>query len=128
MSENKMPATLESKVPQTREEEQTIRPEVDIFEMADGLGVVVDMPGVKKEDVNIRVENDILTISGKAKPELPGNRLYTEYELATYFRQFQLTEHVDQEKIKAEMKHGVLTIHLPKAERAKPKKIKVNIE
>lgn len=128
MSEPRMPVTAEAAVPQTREEERTVRPDVDIFEMVDGLGVVVDMPGVKKEDIDVRVENDILTISGKAKSELPGNPLYSEYRLGNYFRQFQLGEHVDQEKIRAEMKHGVLTLHLPKAEKAKPKKITVNIK
>ncbi|MEN6637320.1 MAG: Hsp20/alpha crystallin family protein [Clostridiaceae bacterium] len=127
MSESRMPATAESSVA-TREEERTVRPAVDIFEVSDGLGVVVDMPGVKKEDVDIRVENDILTITGKAHSELPGDSLYTEYGLGSYFRQFQLSEHVDQENIRAEMKHGVLTLRLPKAEKAKPRKISVNVK
>lgn len=128
MSESRMPTKVESSVPQTREQERTIRPDVDIFETKDGLGVVVDMPGVKKEDVDIRVENDVLTITGRADSKLLGTPLYNEYQLGNYFRQFQLTDHVDQEKIRAEMKHGVLTIHLPKAEKAKPKKIEVRVK
>jgi len=127
MSE-RMPTQVETSVPVARGEGRTLRPEVDIFEMSDGLGVVVDMPGVRKEDLDIRVENDILTIAGKAASQTPGNPLYREFELGTYFRQFQLSEHVDQDKIKAELKHGVLTLHLPKAEKAKPKKITVNVE
>ena len=88
---------------------------------------MVDLPGVAKEDVDVRVENDILTIAGRAKSAIPGEVSYREYELVNYFRQFEVTEKVDQEKIKAEMKYGVLTVHLPKAEKAKPKRIEVKV-
>lgn len=108
-------------------EERILRPEVDIFELEDSLGVVIDMPGVQKEDVEIRIENDVLTMAAMAKSRLPGTPLYREFALGRYMRQFQLGEHVDQEKIKAEMKQGVLTVRLPKAERAKPKTVPVTV-
>jgi HSP20 family protein len=123
-----------STVPQKQEtqvaaapEKRTLTPRVDIFEVEDGLGVVLDMPGVTKESIEVHVENDVLTIAGKACTSLPDTVLYREHELGKYFRQFQLTEHVDQEKIKADYKCGVLTVHLPKGEKAKPKQIKVNV-
>ncbi len=127
MKEPTVPQKREEKVPQTREEARTLVPPVDIFDVEHGLAVVVDLPGVKKEDIEVRVENDVLTIAGKAKHKPTGNVLHREFELVNYFRQFELSEHVDQEKIKAEMKYGVLTIHMPKAEKAKPRKIAVNV-
>lgn len=127
MKESTVPQKREEAVPQTREEARTLVPPVDIFDVEDGLAVVVDLPGVQKDDVDVRVENDVLTIAGKGRHSTAGNLLYREFDLVNYFRQFQLSEHVDQEKIKAEMKYGVLTILLPKAEKAKPKKISVNV-
>lgn len=114
-------------VPDTREESRTLVPPVDIFENRDGLVVVADLPGVAKEDADVRVENDILTLKATAKTDLPGEPLRHEYELRNYFRQFQLIEEVDQEKIKAEMKHGVLIINLPKREETKPRQVTVQV-
>lgn len=127
MKETTVPEKRETHAAATREESRTLTPPVDIFEVPDGLAVVADLPGVEKDALDIRVENDVLTIAGKAKSEPKGGEIYREFELANYFRQFQLNEHVDQEKIHAEVKLGVLTIHLPKAEKAKPKKIAVNV-
>jgi len=128
MNETNIPTKCESAVPQTREETATLRPAVDIFETSDGgLGIVVDMPGVHREEIDIQVENDILTITGTGRSTQPGTRLYQEFELGRFFRQFQLSDSVDQEKIHAEIRQGVLTIHLPKAEKAKPRQIAVNV-
>jgi len=88
---------------------------------------VADLPGVGKEDADVRVENGILTLKATAKSELPGEPLRHEYELRNFFRQFQLSEEVDQDKIKAEMKHGVLIINLPKREETKPRQIAVQV-
>lgn len=122
-----VPQKQEGQVAATRETERTLTPRVDIFELTDGLGVVADMPGVQKDSIEVRVDNDVLSFAGKVETWLPGNVLYREYEPGRYFRQFQLMERVDQEKVNADYKGGVLTIHLPKEEKAKPRQIKVNV-
>jgi len=127
MQETTVPQNQDSPIPQTREESRTIAPPVDIFEVADGLVVVADLPGVDTSGVDVRVENDILTIAGKAQGQAPGDSVYREFQLINYYRQFQLGEAVDQDKIRADLKSGVLTVQLPKAEKAKPKRISVNV-
>jgi HSP20 family protein len=111
----------------TRDDSIYIAPPVDIFENEDALIVVVDLPGVDKDGVDIRVEDDILTIKGNAKYTQPATVLRQEFSLQNYYRQFQLSDEVDQSKISAESKNGVLTIMLPKAEKTKPKQIKVKV-
>jgi len=111
----------------TRDETLYIAPPVDIFETEEALTVVADLPGVSKDDVDIRVEDDILTIKGKAQYALPANGIHEEFQLQGYYRQFKLSDEVDQNKIIAETKNGVLTITLPKAEKSKPRQIKVNL-
>ena len=111
----------------TRDEATYIAPPVDIFENEDSLIVVADLPGVDKDGVEINVEDDILTIKGKAKYTQPTNVLRQEFTLHNYYRQFQLSDEVDQSKISAESKNGVLTIMMPKAEKSKPKQIKVKV-
>lgn len=127
MKENTIPAKAEAKAPDTREESRTLTPPVDIFETADGLAVIADLPGVEKGSVNVAVDKGVLTIRAATKGHLPDAPLFQEYELRDYFRQFQLSDSVDQEKIHAEMKYGVLTIYLPKLAEKQPKKITVNV-
>lgn len=127
MKEKTVPTKTEQQVPATREESRTLIPPVDIFENKDGLVVVADLPGVDKAQVDVRVENNVLTIKGTSKSTLEGDAQYKEYELLNFFRQFELSEAVDQEKIDAEMKNGVLIINLPKREQAKPKQIEVKV-
>ena len=129
MAERTVAPRAQDKAPSSREEtrsqERYITPPVDIYETADGLVVKADLPGVAKEGLDIRVENSLLTIRGKAAHAAPGDSVYREYGLVNFFRQFELNERVDQNKISAELKHGVLTLNLPKAEEAKPRKIEV---
>jgi HSP20 family molecular chaperone IbpA len=127
MKETTLPEKRADSVPATRENTRTLTPDVDIFEAPDGLAVIADMPGVDKNDVDIHVENNVLTISGKVTSTTPGDPLSHEFQLANYFRQFQLSEQVDRDKIRAELKAGVLSIHLPKVEKAEPKKIAVTL-
>jgi HSP20 family molecular chaperone IbpA len=111
----------------THSRERYITPPVDIYENEAGLVVLADLPGVAREGLDVRVENDILTIRGAAGNGLSGEAIYREFELANYFRQFELSDKVDQTGITAELKHGVLTLRLPKAQEAKPKKIEVKV-
>jgi HSP20 family protein len=104
------------------------QPVADIFETDQALTVVLEMPGVSKENVEINVEDGILTIIGRIDfSKYEGLQpLYTEYNIGNYSRSFQLSSKIEQEKIKAELKDGVMTLVLPKAERAKLRKIVVN--
>jgi len=119
--EAQKPAATES----TRQHERYIAPPVDIYETSDGLVVLADLPGVSQEALDVRVDNNILTIRGQARHTVPGDITYREYELVNFFRQFELSDKVDQNRISAELKCGVLTIQLPKAEEAKPRRIEV---
>src|ERR1051325_7363098 len=112
---------------ETRSQERYVTPPVDIYEDQDGLVVKADLPGVPQEGLDVRVENSLLTIRGKAQHVAPGDPVYREYGLVNFFRQFELNERVDQSKISADLKHGVLTLNLPKAEEAKPRKIEVQV-
>ena len=128
MNERTIPVKREESVPATRDETRTLAPAVDIIEIEDGLRVVADIPGVPKDSVEIQVENDILTIKAVPESGLPGKPVHTEYETAEYFRHFHLGEEVDVEKLKANVRDGVLTIELPRAEASKPRKIAVSVE
>lgn len=112
----------------TRSQERFVTPPVDIYENGDALVVKADLPGVDKENLDLRVENDLLTIRGKPTHAVSGDSIYREFELVNFFRQFELNERVDQSKISADLKYGVLTLRLPKAEEAKPRKIEVRVD
>ena len=86
------------------------------------------MPGVDKENVDVSVENDILTIEGRIDySKYEGLQpVYTEYNIGHYVRSFQISSKIEQGEISAELKDGVMTLVLPKAEKAKPRKIKVS--
>jgi HSP20 family molecular chaperone IbpA len=111
----------------TRNQERYVAPPVDIYETQDGLVVLADLPGVAKEALDVRVDNHVLTIRGHARHGVPGEAVYREYELINFFRQFELSDKVDQSQITADLKCGVLTLHLPKAQEAKPRQIEVKV-
>jgi len=112
---------------ETRSQEHYVTPPVDIYETQEGLIVKADLPGVARDGMDIRVENNLLTIRANAAHVAPGDPVYREYGLVNFFRQFELNERVDQSKISAELNHGVLTLSLPKAEEAKPRRIDVKV-
>jgi len=105
-------------------------PAVDIFENEHELIVKADLPDVKPEELDIRVENNILTIRGERKFEKKvdeKNYLRVERSYGTFARSFALANTVNSEAIKADYRDGVLTLTIPKREEAKPKQIKVNV-
>lgn len=110
----------------TRTGERYISPAVDIFETEDGLTLIADVPGLDDKSLTVSIEQGVLTISGDA-PAGVGTFKYREFAMAGYWRQFQLAETLDAEKARAEVKHGVLSLHLPKAEAAKPKRIQISV-
>jgi HSP20 family molecular chaperone IbpA len=102
-------------------------PTADIFENEDTLTVVLEMPGVDKSNIDVDIENGVLTVEGrinfdKYKAMQP---IYSEYNVGPYRRSFRISNRVDQEKIRAEMRDGVITLVLPKVEEAKPRRIEV---
>jgi HSP20 family protein len=106
-------------------------PAVDIYETEHELVVKADLPDIKPEELDIRVENNILTIRGERKFEKKvneNNYLRVERSYGSFSRSFSLANSVNTEAIKAEYTNGVLTLHVPKREEAKPKQIKVNVE
>ncbi|HUL34835.1 MAG TPA: Hsp20/alpha crystallin family protein [Candidatus Eisenbacteria bacterium] len=106
-------------------------PAVDIYETEHELVVKADLPDVKPEELDIRVENNILTIRGERKFEkkvTEDKYLRVERSYGSFSRSFSLANSVNPEAIKAEYKNGVLTLTVPKREEAKPKQIKVNVE
>ena len=101
-------------------------PNVDILENADELTLVADVPGVTPDSIDIQYEQGELAIRGRVAPRTQHNTyLLNEYGVGDFYRVFQLGEGVDNEKISAEVSNGVLTVHLPKLERVKPRKIAV---
>ena len=103
-------------------------PVTDIFETDQALTLIVEMPGVKKENVDVRVEDDVLTLQGRIDfSNYEGLQpVYTEYNVGDYARSFQLSSKIDQGKITAQLRDGVMTLVLAKAEKAKPRKIAVS--
>lgn len=111
---------------ETRKNDQYINPSVDIFESADGLTLVADMPGLDEKSLDISIEDGVLTIKGDA-PTGAGDFYHQEFAMAGYWRQFLLSDSFDVEKARASIKHGVVTLEVPKAEAAKPKRIEVTV-
>ena len=104
----------------------TYSPRIDIWETTEELVLYADMPGVAAENLDIQFENRELRIHGKVCPRHENiNFLYGEYGIGDFYRTFTIGEAIDSEKISAELKDGVLTLHLPKSEAVKPRRIAV---
>lgn len=106
---------------------RTFVPTTDIFETKDALTVVMEMPGVAREGIDVSLENDVLSVYGKIDFSNYENLqpVYTEYNIGHYRRRFSISNSIDGEKISASMADGVLILTLPKAEAAKPRKIAI---
>ena len=107
--------------------ERRFVPAVDIFETDGAVTVIAEMPGVPKDGVDIYLEEGTLTITGSRVCEVCDTEtvLLKEYETGNYFRQFAVSETIDQDEIEATMTNGILTLVLPKIAPAKPRKIEV---
>jgi HSP20 family protein len=111
----------------TRQQQEYVAPEVNIFETKEGYVLEAEMPGVNKEGLEITLEGNEITIVGHRKSEVvPGNPLFRERTVADYRRVFELDPAIDTAKISAKMEQGVLNLTLPKSERVKPRKITVD--
>ncbi len=113
-----------------REAEKTrgetfVAPDVDIYEEDDSLVLVADVPGVGAGGVEVSLENGVLELTAHRSLEKGGEPDYAEYRPVGYHRLFSLSEDIDADNIAATIRHGVLTVTLPKSARAKPRKIAV---
>jgi HSP20 family protein len=131
-----MPGQQELQVQQKREVEKAqeatrpmraFLPTTDIFETEDALTLVLEMPGVDRENVDLSVENGVLTVEGRIDfNKYEGLQpVYSEYNVGPYRRSFRISGIIDQGKITAELRDGIITLVLPKAERAKPRRIAI---
>ena len=105
-------------------------PAVDIFENDNSITVLADMPGVKAEDLKVDLRESVLTLSGRVTvPEsAKESDVLREYQTGTFFRQFTLSETIDQPKIDAKLTNGVLRLELPKVEKARPRQVIVRTD
>jgi len=113
-----------------RKETQTMprfSPSTDIIEKEDGFHIYMDMPGVAREQLNINLQDTDLEISAQAEfPKLENaSNIHMEFGTCEYVRSFTISDVVDRENIKATMKNGVLELYLPKADKARPRKIEI---
>lgn len=103
-----------------------IAPAVDIFENDDALTLVADLPGVSKEQLELGIDRQVLTIEGRLDRAEEGV-LYREFGGNGFYRRFHLPDNLDLNQTAAELKDGVLTLRLPKAASAKPRRIEVTV-
>jgi HSP20 family molecular chaperone IbpA len=125
MNENTELTTRKAEMLEKRQEMPRIAPVVDIYENEDEILLYADMPGVTKEHVTVHVDNGKLEISGTRRVEKKGASSWEEFGAVEYRRVFSVPQSIDVGKVNAELKEGVLRLHLPKAEAAKPRPIKI---
>jgi HSP20 family protein len=110
-------------------EVETLLPRVDVFEDKDGILLVADLPGVPKDKLELRVDNDTLTVEGEIATDMPDDMeaVYAEVRLARYRRAFTLSSELDTARIDAQFRDGVLNLRIPKHAHAQPRQIKVKV-
>ena len=110
-------------------EDAVLLPPVDVVEDAGGITLYADMPGVAKENINVKVEGDALTIEGTLSLVVPESMTehHTEVRYPRYRRVLTLSQELDRERATAEMNQGVLKLRIPKAEQARPRRIEVKV-
>ncbi len=116
----------EKNIEKTREMNE-MTPAVDIYENDDEILLHVEMPGVVKEDIKVDIDNGILSFSGIRKLKTEGVRTYEEFTDVEYARSFSVPQTIEIDKVEAELKNGILKLHLPKSEAVKPRQIEIKI-
>ena len=111
------------------EETQALLPQVDVYENKDGILLLADLPGVSRDQLELRVDNDTLLIEADIAQDTPQNMeaAYAEVRLSRYRRAFSLSSELDSSKIDAQLRDGVLTLRIPKHPHAQPRRIEVNV-
>lgn len=104
---------------------RTVTPLVDVFENEKEVLLLADLPGVPKEGLEIQVDADTLTLSGKRPDETPGSLLAGEYRVSDFRRSFTVPPGIDRDRIEASLVQGVLRLHLPKLAALQPRRISV---
>lgn len=112
-----------------RYSDAALTPPVDVVENENGITLYADLPGVNREKLNLQVESDTLTIEAEADVSMPEGLTshHTEVGLARFKRVFTLSKELDTERVSAELSHGVLTLRIPKAAHAQPRRIEVQV-
>jgi len=107
--------------------QRPLRPPVDVIEDGGGITLLADMPGVSKDQLQLRLETDSLIIEGELSMSVPGDMesRYAEVQQQYYQRTFSLSKELDAEQATAELKNGVLKVRIPKTQQAQPKKIEI---
>jgi HSP20 family molecular chaperone IbpA len=124
MSENK---TLAPRTAADQDAQRAVLPAIDVFEDASGITLLADMPGVPKEQLEVKVEGDALWIEGQVQQSTPNGlqAVYAELRVPRYRRSFTLSRELDTSRIDAQLKDGVLTLRIPKQAHAQPRRIAV---
>lgn len=125
MTDRKDIAKKEEKAIEKTRELRSAIPSVDIYENDDEILLHADMAGVKKENVSVNIDNGTLSLSGVRHLDNNGVPNWEEFSDVEYVRSFSVPQTIDAEKVEAELKDGVLKLHLPKSEAAKPKQIEI---
>lgn len=125
MSENKSIVTRKESLPEKRRDIPVITPVVDIYENEEEILLNADMPGVTKDDLTVHIDNGTLDITGIREIRQTGSADWEEFTDVEYRRTFSVPQTIDIEKIDAELRNGVLELHLPKAESAKARIIEI---
>ena len=102
-------------------------PATDVYETDDGLTLVMEMPGVSRDNLDVSLEEGVLRVEGRLDPSRYAGHdpVYTEYNIGHYARSFSLSDKIDQEKIAAKLEDGVLTLTLPRSPAAQPRRITI---
>jgi len=117
----------EEKAPEQIKQRRSVTPAVDIYENSKEILVVADIPGVPASGLHVNVENGELTIEANRSAEIQGAALVQGYEHLDYVRAFKVPNSIDTNKIDAQLRDGVLNIHLPKLAALQPRKIEVKV-